>query len=379
MDSHRRGDLTEQIVITELKRCGVAVSTPIGDNERYDVVIEQPSGNLLRAQIKTGRLRDGVVRFKGVSQHTNASGHVYEQYGDDIDCFLVYCYNTEEIYLIKASEVGSSMHLRVDEPSQETSQVNWAGEYRFDAQWPLEKNEETSTPESHIVKRLERTESKVFVDPDGDRSMLAVSHDPDSEMRRVQIETGWVVDGRIRFSASEPADYHLIHCSELEELFAVHADEFDDSISLRIEGNERKSARTNSAAEYVLENNWPPVIDPGSVNPVARVITRLEDEGYDPHKSSDEHGDRTVVVSHSGRESHIHCESSWINDGCLRFNVSREQVDYHATPHPETGELYLVPTGSFGGSVSLRIEPPGKDDPRINYADEFRFSQVWPP
>ena len=96
MESHRRGDLTEQIVITELKRRCISVSTPIGDNERYDVVLEQPSGNLLRAQIKTGRLKDGVIRFKGVSQHTNSSGHVYQRYGDDVDCFLVYCYETEQ-------------------------------------------------------------------------------------------------------------------------------------------------------------------------------------------------------------------------------------------------------------------------------------------
>lgn len=59
MESHRRGDLTEQIVITELKRREISVSTPVGDNERYDVIIEQPEGDLLRAQIKTGRLKTG--------------------------------------------------------------------------------------------------------------------------------------------------------------------------------------------------------------------------------------------------------------------------------------------------------------------------------
>lgn len=34
MDSHEKGDLTEAIIIAELKRRSIPVSLPFGDNER---------------------------------------------------------------------------------------------------------------------------------------------------------------------------------------------------------------------------------------------------------------------------------------------------------------------------------------------------------
>lgn len=83
MESHRRGELTEAIVIAELKRRGVPVSTPFGDDERYDLIVETPDSRLLRVQVKTGWLDDdGVIQVKGKSQHTNSTGHVYKTYED---------------------------------------------------------------------------------------------------------------------------------------------------------------------------------------------------------------------------------------------------------------------------------------------------------
>lgn len=54
METHRKGDLTEAVVIAELMKRSVPVSIPFGDNERYDVVAENPDGSLLKVQIKTG-------------------------------------------------------------------------------------------------------------------------------------------------------------------------------------------------------------------------------------------------------------------------------------------------------------------------------------
>lgn len=132
MDSHRKGELTESIVITELKRRQVPVSTPFGDNERYDLLVESPNGEFRSVQVKTGWLRDGRVTFKGMSQHTNASGNVYKQYRGDVDYFLVYCYELETLYLIAEEEFNTGMCLRVEEPEQVDKTINWAENYRFD-------------------------------------------------------------------------------------------------------------------------------------------------------------------------------------------------------------------------------------------------------
>lgn len=63
MDAHRKGELTEAAVLAELKRHGIPVLTPFGDNQRYDMVVETPAGELLTLQIKTGRLSNGIITF----------------------------------------------------------------------------------------------------------------------------------------------------------------------------------------------------------------------------------------------------------------------------------------------------------------------------
>ncbi|WP_200532017.1 group I intron-associated PD-(D/E)XK endonuclease [Halorubrum sp. LN27] len=281
MESHRQGGLTEQIVITELKKRNISVSTPVGDNERYDLVLEKPDGDLLRAQIKTGRVKDGVVRFKGVSQHTNSSGHVYKQYGDDVDCFLVHSNETEETYFVDSEEVGTSMHLRIDPPAQKTSQINWAEEYHLEQQWPPTDHNKRDSTVTAVIDALESVEGTVYIDPtrEGDQVLLFV--DADDETHRIGAETGWIVNGRVRFTPSEAAEYHLIYCDELDDLLSVHSDEFNESISFRVDSENTREG-TNPVDKYTFENNWPPSIvgtSPADPTPeLTRFISRLEDK-----------------------------------------------------------------------------------------------------
>lgn len=136
MESHRKGDLTEAVVITELKRREIPVSVPFGDNERYDLVVETPSESFLRVQVKTGWLTDGVVQFHGKSQHTNASGNTYEQYDGDVDYFAVYCHELDQLYWMGEDEFETRATLRVEEPAVVQPAINWAADYEFDVRWP---------------------------------------------------------------------------------------------------------------------------------------------------------------------------------------------------------------------------------------------------
>lgn len=135
MEPHRKGDLTEALVVAELKRRGIPVSKPVGDNERYDLIAESEAG-LWTLQIKTGRFTDGVVEFKGVSQHTNSQGNQYVPYDGDVDFFVVYAYEFETLYLVPEEAVGNDMRLRVAEPDQQDRTIKWAEEYEFDENWP---------------------------------------------------------------------------------------------------------------------------------------------------------------------------------------------------------------------------------------------------
>lgn len=138
METQEKGDFTEAAVITELKRRAIPVSVPFGDNQRYDIVIETEENDLLKVQIKTGWVADGTIEFHGKSQHTNASGNVYEKYDGDVDCFLVYCDEVGAVYLIDEDEFETSMSLRIADPEQVHETINWADEYEFDERWPPE-------------------------------------------------------------------------------------------------------------------------------------------------------------------------------------------------------------------------------------------------
>lgn len=132
METHRKGDLTETIVVTELKRRQIPVSRPIGDNERYDLVAES-GRDLHRLQVKTSWVTEGTIRFHGKSQHTNAQGNVYEIYDGDVDYFVVYVDELETIYLIPESTFETDMRLRVEEPDQRDRTINWAENYEFES------------------------------------------------------------------------------------------------------------------------------------------------------------------------------------------------------------------------------------------------------
>lgn len=148
MDSHRKGDLTEAIVIAELKKRSVPVSIPFGDNERYDVIVETPDGDLFKVQVKTGWMANGTVEFHGTSQHTNSTGNVYQRYNGDVDSFLIYCHDLTQLYWVWESDFETRMSLRVEEPKQMKSNINWAEDYEFDANWPPKSGREAELTDS---------------------------------------------------------------------------------------------------------------------------------------------------------------------------------------------------------------------------------------
>lgn len=102
-----------------LTDAGLDVSVPFGENCRYDLVIDR-DGKLTRVQCKTGRLRDGVVRFATASTygHLPSPRETRRDYIGQIDEFAVYCPDTGGVYLLPIEDVlaRSSAYLRVDAP-----------------------------------------------------------------------------------------------------------------------------------------------------------------------------------------------------------------------------------------------------------------------
>jgi hypothetical protein len=122
------GEISEAYIVAELLSNGYVVSKTVGDNQRYDIVVEDVSGRLMRVQCKTGRYKDGFVAFHLCS---NSGGLGRKDYHGQIDAFATFCVENKRVYLIPIEKCGTSiMHLRTSYPkSGAVSNVNWASDY----------------------------------------------------------------------------------------------------------------------------------------------------------------------------------------------------------------------------------------------------------
>lgn len=264
MDSHRKGELTEAIVIAELKRRSIPVSLPFGDNERYDLVVETPEGALLRVQVKTGWLSEGKIEFHTRSQHTNSKGNTYKPYDGEIDDFLVYCHELETLHFIHEDEFEGSISLRVEAPEMENRRINWAADFKFDERWPPDGTGDArpiSERESisRTIEILKAEDVRVAKPVNGSENQLILEQ-PTQELSRVLVKSGWMDDGRIRYAhevISESVDYLGIYVPRTDKLYFVPRAQFDSSIVLRVEEPKKQDSRINWANEYVFPENVP--------------------------------------------------------------------------------------------------------------------------
>jgi hypothetical protein len=129
------GDKTTLAVMTVLYEVGYELYTPFGENTRADLIAVRHD-RVLRVQIKTGRLRNGVVQFACCSTygHHPAPALVRRSYQGEVDAFAVYCRGTERVYLIPIEDIPNTtgVWLRV-EPTKNNQRegVRWAADYEI--------------------------------------------------------------------------------------------------------------------------------------------------------------------------------------------------------------------------------------------------------
>ena len=129
------GERSEAIILAELVKRGHRVLVPYGTNHRYDLVVEA-GGRFLRVQCKTGRLRQGVIRFSTVSTRVNTVRTYIAPYdADQIDLFLIYCPDTGQVYALDVGEAASpNGRLRVDPTANgQAKGIRWAADHELPA------------------------------------------------------------------------------------------------------------------------------------------------------------------------------------------------------------------------------------------------------
>lgn len=131
MNSKCVGDISESAVLAALIANGKNVLMPFGDKNRYDLVVEE-NGRFRRLQVKTGRLRDGVIMFSTHSSTRQKGQRVETSYAGQIEEFAVYCLETKEVYLVPIEECGHTrVQLRVNSPKLSNKRIKQASKYRL--------------------------------------------------------------------------------------------------------------------------------------------------------------------------------------------------------------------------------------------------------
>ncbi|MDP9024626.1 MAG: group I intron-associated PD-(D/E)XK endonuclease [Candidatus Eremiobacteraeota bacterium] len=133
-DTKSKGDLSELIVAVALTRVGYAVSKPLGENQRYDLIADD-GDRLHRVQVKTGRVRDGVVKFNCCSTHGHrrAGNLVTRPYTGQIELLAVHCPENGKVYIVPEAELTRTrIQLRLVPPRiNMTKTIRWASEYEL--------------------------------------------------------------------------------------------------------------------------------------------------------------------------------------------------------------------------------------------------------
>ena len=135
MNTRDKGERAEIKILTALIERGDTVSVPWGDNQRYDLIWDN-GVELARVQVKSGRLRDGVIQFDSISNSTYYKPQ-YEPkgYKGQVEYFGVYCPDNDQCYIIPIDDVPDGRpHLRVEATKNgQTKNIRWAKDYQVGA------------------------------------------------------------------------------------------------------------------------------------------------------------------------------------------------------------------------------------------------------
>ncbi|MFC6725338.1 group I intron-associated PD-(D/E)XK endonuclease [Halobium palmae] len=127
-----RGQRSEAAVLQILVEHGLTVLQPFGDNERYDLVVEE-NPDFYRLQVKTGRLENGRVQFDTRSSGTLTRSVEKETYEGQIDQFVVYAPELREAFVVAVEQAPeTTMGLRVADAKKSSPNINRADEFEID-------------------------------------------------------------------------------------------------------------------------------------------------------------------------------------------------------------------------------------------------------
>jgi hypothetical protein len=132
VDTIHRGNAAEAGVLYKLTTAGIHVLVPFGGGLAFDLVaVVPPAGELLRIQVKSGRVRRGTVRFNAYSTDHGFGQRTYEGRADVI---AVYVRELDEVFIVPVEDCPRSEGcLRLDAAkNNQRRRIRLAAHYSVD-------------------------------------------------------------------------------------------------------------------------------------------------------------------------------------------------------------------------------------------------------
>ena len=132
MNTKDRGNIVEAEFTLAFLRAGFGVLQPVGDNLRYDMVVDTKDGRLLRMQCKSGKYKNGKIAFAVSSSNAHRGGG-RRDYKGEVDFFCVSCEDLEGLWVVPINAVGRTICTLRVLPPLNNNQVNilWAEAFVF--------------------------------------------------------------------------------------------------------------------------------------------------------------------------------------------------------------------------------------------------------
>jgi hypothetical protein len=133
VETIHRGNAAEAAVLLALERADIPVMIPFGQGHGFDLgAVIPPDGAVLRIQVKSGRVRNGCVRFNTCSTDHGRGRQVYRGRADFI---AVHCPQPDQVFMVPVDDDCPSYLglLRLDPPrNNQRRRIRFAADYEFE-------------------------------------------------------------------------------------------------------------------------------------------------------------------------------------------------------------------------------------------------------
>ena len=131
MNTIARGNAAEAAVLQAFVAAGVGVLIPFGHGLSFDLAAVMPAGNILRVQVKCGRVRNRCVVFNAASTD---HGRGRLDYRGRADVLAVYVASISSVFVVPVDDCPTyTGFLRLDPPrNNQRRGVRFADDYAFE-------------------------------------------------------------------------------------------------------------------------------------------------------------------------------------------------------------------------------------------------------